>query len=99
MRMDDAVGINLRAIRNRDQTGIRWVVVAACPYPPSEASCEAGAMRGEVTPYRREHGKGAGHAAEENRERDSQGFGEYDEEDAVGWLSRFFQLLCHVHGI
>ena len=54
--MDDAVGIDLRAIRNRDQTGIRWVVVAACPYPPSEASCEAGAMRGEVTPYRREHG-------------------------------------------
>ena len=36
-----------------------------------------------------------GNAAEENRERDSQGFGEYDEEDAVDWLSRFFQLLWY----
>ena len=51
--MDDAVGIDLRAIRNRFETEIRLEVVAACPYPPSEASCETGAMRGEVTPYRR----------------------------------------------
>ena len=60
--MDDAVGIDLRAIRNRFETEIRLEVVAACSYPPSEASCEAGAMRGEVTPYRRGHGVPGGHA-------------------------------------
>ena len=46
MKKGRAVGIDLRAIRNRDQTGIRCVAVAACPYPPSEVSCEAGARCG-----------------------------------------------------
>ena len=57
-----SVGIDLRAIRNRFETEIRLEVVAACPYPLSEASCEAGAMRGEVTPYRRGHGVPGGQA-------------------------------------
>ena len=63
MRRGGMVGIDVPAIRDRDQTRIRWDVVAACPYPPSEASCEAGAMRGEVTPY---HSASAGgNAADE----------------------------------
>ena len=31
MKRDDAVGIDLRAIRNRFETRIRCVAVAACP--------------------------------------------------------------------
>ena len=36
------------------QRGLRFVGIAARPYPPSEASSEGGAMRGEVAPYRRQ---------------------------------------------
>ena len=47
MKRDDAVGIDLRAIRNRFETRIRCVAVAARP---------------EVAPYRRGHGVPGGHA-------------------------------------